>query len=336
MSGEHQYRDYDKQWLQNEMLFDNVRLSAFDQALARTVRPDSTVVEFGCGTGILSLFAARHGANKVVGIELSPTAFFARDFVTANEDLRERITILHGDAVVESKMVGQQADILVCEWLGGLAVDEGFVPSLLQTRDTVLKPGGKMIPARVSVFATLAFDPQVSRISNWLLSGISENYKINTLPFKTIFPNQVLNARNVIRPEHCYDAPQAVIRDMDMTTASHTDGDFDYQWSFVAQTKGKINVIAAWFEADMTGDGTVMLSNSPEHPDTHWGRTAFPLGKDVEVEVGDLIDVALASKYEKSMSCIQSWTVKVARGETIVHSCQHSGKQIPTHSPGFH
>lgn len=54
-----------------------------------------TVLDVGCGTGILSMFAARAGAARVIGIDFSDMAFFAHQIVKDN-GLDSKVTILHG------------------------------------------------------------------------------------------------------------------------------------------------------------------------------------------------------------------------------------------------
>ena len=44
----------------------------------------ATVLDVGCGTGILSLFAARAGAKRVFAVDASPVAEKAEEVVKAN------------------------------------------------------------------------------------------------------------------------------------------------------------------------------------------------------------------------------------------------------------
>ncbi|PSC76773.1 putative arginine N-methyltransferase 3 isoform B [Micractinium conductrix] len=69
------------------MLSDKVRTQAYRNALELNPRllRGARVLDVGCGTGILSMFAARAGAAAVVGIDGSPQiARFARANVAAN------------------------------------------------------------------------------------------------------------------------------------------------------------------------------------------------------------------------------------------------------------
>ena len=44
----------------------------------------ATVLDVGCGTGILSLFAAKSGAKRVLAVDASDIAQKAREIVKAN------------------------------------------------------------------------------------------------------------------------------------------------------------------------------------------------------------------------------------------------------------
>lgn len=46
---------------------------------------DAVVLDVGCGTGILSLFAARAGAKRVIAVDASDIALKARKIVEASD-----------------------------------------------------------------------------------------------------------------------------------------------------------------------------------------------------------------------------------------------------------
>ena len=51
------------------MLQDVVRTDAYEKSIQEVVRPEHSVLDFGCGTGILAMFAARAGARKVIAVD---------------------------------------------------------------------------------------------------------------------------------------------------------------------------------------------------------------------------------------------------------------------------
>lgn len=59
------------------------------QWLAEHLRPGATVIDYGCGSGILAIAAARLGAASVVGIDIDPQALLA----TRDNAARNRVEV---------------------------------------------------------------------------------------------------------------------------------------------------------------------------------------------------------------------------------------------------
>ena len=68
-------------WIQREMLFDQTRTNSYRQAIFDQIKQGDVVVDFGAGTGILSMFAAKASAKKVYALEITDMADVAgKDF----------------------------------------------------------------------------------------------------------------------------------------------------------------------------------------------------------------------------------------------------------------
>ncbi len=53
------------------------------------------MIDIGCGTGILSIFAARAGAKHVYAIDAAEIASYAREIVKRN-GFEDKITVIRG------------------------------------------------------------------------------------------------------------------------------------------------------------------------------------------------------------------------------------------------
>ena len=61
------------------MLQDVVRTDAYEKAINEVIRSEHVVLDFGCGSGILAMFAARAGARKVIAVDRSPFVKTAKE-----------------------------------------------------------------------------------------------------------------------------------------------------------------------------------------------------------------------------------------------------------------
>ena len=121
------------------MIRDRVRTEAFRRAINSVVRPGDMVLDVGAGSGILSVFAARAGAESVYAVERTSIAVLAEQLAAAN-GVAEIVHVIHGD-VMDVELPGH-VDVIVSEWLGEFGIDEGMLAPVIVARDRWLKPGG--------------------------------------------------------------------------------------------------------------------------------------------------------------------------------------------------
>lgn len=102
--------------------------------LAEELRPGQTVVDYGCGSGILAIAAAKLGAGAVIGVDIDPQAV---ESTAANA----RINGVAVDARLTTDAVPPQADVVVANILSNpLKV---LAPMLT----TLVRPGGRLVLA---------------------------------------------------------------------------------------------------------------------------------------------------------------------------------------------
>ena len=86
-SKDYYFDSYAHHGIHEEMLKDEVRTNAYRNAIVlnRHLFKGKVVLDVGCGTGILSMFAAQSGARKVIGVDFSNIINYAKQIVTDNK-----------------------------------------------------------------------------------------------------------------------------------------------------------------------------------------------------------------------------------------------------------
>ncbi len=128
---------YSDRLIHEVMLRDTHRTETYrDSMLARPdLFKDKVVLDVGCGTGILSMFAARAGARRVVGVDAASIIDRTRDIVERN-GLSDKITLVKGkveEIVLPADVLS--VDIIVSEWMGYFLLYETMLPSVFYARD---------------------------------------------------------------------------------------------------------------------------------------------------------------------------------------------------------
>lgn len=154
------------------MIQDQVRTSSYAHFIMKNPNlfREATVLDVGCGTGILSLFAAKAGAKRVFAVDASDIAERAKEIVKLN-GLESVITVIRGK-VEDIKLPDdvKHVDVIISEWMGYALLYESMLDSVLHARDRFLNPeGGVMAPTQCRMMFSLcdASDLVKDRVSFW-------------------------------------------------------------------------------------------------------------------------------------------------------------------------
>merc|ERR1719150_1804748 len=111
------FDSYSHYGIHEEMLKDTVRTQGYRNAILqnRQLFKDKVILDIGCGTGILCLFAAEAGAKKVYGIECAHIADAAVQIVKDN-GYEKTIEIIRGK-VEEVELPVEKVDVIISEWM---------------------------------------------------------------------------------------------------------------------------------------------------------------------------------------------------------------------------
>jgi protein arginine N-methyltransferase 1 len=133
VSKDYYFDSYAHFGIHEEMLKDEVRTLTYRNAMIynRHLFKDKIVLDLGCGTGILSMFAAKAGAKRVIGIDMSSIVGYAEEIIASN-NLSSVITLIRGKIEeVELPDGITEVDIIVSEWMGYCLLYESILNSIL-------------------------------------------------------------------------------------------------------------------------------------------------------------------------------------------------------------
>jgi len=110
------------------------------KAMDKYVKGHETLIDVGCGSGILGIAGAKLGIDKGILIDLDQSACkIARENVSSNKT-QDKLTVIHGNLVDEIK---EQADMVVANIFAEVII--GVTPDI----KSVLKKGGYFISSGI-------------------------------------------------------------------------------------------------------------------------------------------------------------------------------------------
>lgn len=315
------------------MVRDDVRMRAFDAAIAAAVRPGDVVLDIGTGTGVFALMACARGAEHVYAVDVN--ALVSEGPANARQNgVEDRITFLHDDVLrIE---LPQQVDVVLGDVRGQLP---GFGPALELYREVVerhLVPGGRVIPERDTVFVGVLSDVERYRrevLQPWTDNALGVDLSA-ALPAITSTP-----VPQSLGP-HCRLVGWSPWVVLDYRTGERVDEQRVLRFA-VDQTESA-HFLVLWFDAELQPG--VTYSNAPfaaERPFVY-NQLLLPLADPLELQAGDDLEVEVRADTLGS-DFVFTWTCTHRRGEAVLSRRRQSSfdvlplpslrHRVPTHVP---
>ena len=111
--------------------------------LEQLVKPGQTILDIGCGSGILGIAAAKLGAGRVIGSDLDPNAVLVARENAAENGVSEIVEIHQGDLTDIPVLQNVQADVIVANIIADVII--GLAPKAT----AFLKKGGSFIASGI-------------------------------------------------------------------------------------------------------------------------------------------------------------------------------------------
>lgn len=302
---------YSSYGIHRDMISDKVRTDAYRQAILEnpSLLKGAVVMDVGCGTGILSLFAAQAGASRVIAVEASEkmaavAAQIAKDnnllwSGSKNEGsgqdngVMEVVQGMVEELKSTQKVQPHSVDVLVSEWMGYCLLYESMLSSVLYARDQFLKPGGAILPDMATMFAA-GFGRGGTSIPFW------ENvYGFNM----SCIGKEIVKDASRIPMVDVIDScdiitNSTVLQNFDLVTMKLEEMDFTAMVEL--ELKGETSAngstgskpisswcygVVVWFETGFTErfckEKPTTLSTSPHTPSTHWSQTILTFSEPI-------------------------------------------------------
>ena len=265
-----------------QMIADAPRMNAYAAALRKAVKPDSVVMDLGCGPGVFALLACKLGARRVYAVEPENIVGLAREAASAN-GFSDRIEFF--EKLSTEITLPEPATIIISDLRGVLPWFEQHLPSIIDARERLLARGGVLIPQRDILWAAVIEAP--------------EQYEELVCPWKNQFDLDLSAATRLVTNtwrKSRIKQEQLLTDPVRWTTLDYYDvktPDMRAEISWQAARNGTAHGLAVWFDSELA-EG-VQFSNHPAAPELIYGIGFFPFLRPVEVIEGERITTRLAA-----------------------------------------
>ncbi|KAL1744070.1 S-adenosyl-L-methionine-dependent methyltransferase [Schizophyllum fasciatum] len=247
----HYFDSYAENDIHAVMIQDKVRTATYAHFILgnSNLFHDAVVLDVGCGTGILSLFAARSGAKRVFAVDASEIALKAEQIVKAN-GYEEVVTVIRGKVEDIQLPDGiEKVDVIISEWMGYALLYESMLDSVLRARDR-FKPT-VMAPSQCRMMLALCDGDEVykERIEFW-----SDVYGLDmSVMAGSIYDEAIVD---VVGPQSLL-SEAAVVKDLYLGDITPAQLDFVSTFQLVANNdrRSKVRCLVLYFDTFFTASG---------------------------------------------------------------------------------
>ncbi|GEQ70256.1 hypothetical protein JCM33374_g3932 [Metschnikowia sp. JCM 33374] len=310
---QHYFSSYDHFGIHEEMLKDTSRTLAYRSAMYKNkhLLKDKVVLDVGCGTGILSMFAVKAGAKHVYSVDMSNIIDKAKQIVSLN-GFSDKITLIQGK-LEDIELPVDSVDIIVSEWMGYFLLYESMLDTVLYARDKYLVPGGLILPDKCSMYIAGIEDGNYKndKIHYW-----EDVYGFDYTPFIEIAMSEPLV--DTVENQSLITTPHKFF-EFDINTVKKEDLAFHRSFSLKAIDSDLCHAYIVWWDCDFPGDEKVTLPTGPMNNYTHWKQTVFYMDQVLDLKKGDLIEGSIASRPNsrnpRDLDIELQWGVKTSGGD---------------------
>jgi len=292
------------------MVADRVRVDAYAEALRKTVRAGSVVVEIGTGPGIFAVLACQVGASRVYAIEPSEIIQVAREVAAAN-GYTDKIEFF--EQFSHHVTLPTRAEVIVSDLRGVLPLLERHIPAIVDARRRFLAPGGTLIARKDTLWAAIAEAPKPygELVDPWDHNAFGQDLS----PARRLIVNHVqkvsVDADRLLTVGRLWTT-------LDYNRVENPDVRGNLEWS--VERAGTGHGLVVWFDADLA-DG-IGFSNAPSVRETVYGSLFFPWPQPVPLVPCQSVAVNLEAKLIEE-DYVWRWSTRIGppdgSGVPVIH-----------------
>ncbi|XP_010609212.1 protein arginine N-methyltransferase 9 isoform X1 [Fukomys damarensis] len=284
------------------MLNDRKRNMIYNAAIQKAVCLGSkSVLDIGAGTGILSMFAKKAGAQSVYACELSKTMYeLACDVVAANK-MEAGIKLLHMKSLdIEiPKHIPERVSLVVTETVDAGLFGEGIVESLIHAWENLLlqpkikgensncEKYGKVIPASAVIFGMAVECAEIRRHHRVGIKDIAgihlpTNMKFQSPAYSSVDTEETVEPYTTEKMSRvpggylalteCFEIMKVDFNNLQELKSLATKKPDKLGVPFIKE--GVLDAIVVWFVLQL--DDEHSLSTSPSE-ETCWEQAVYPV-----------------------------------------------------------
>jgi predicted RNA methylase len=284
-----------------DMILDVERNQAYDKAIKKAVEakkaahPDRPIhcIDMGAGSGLLSMMAARAGADYTYAAEMnSHMCDVAEECIISNGFL-DRILVLDRDVRrmdVLRKPDGtapelqRPVDIAIFEVFDSGLIGEGVLHILAAAKSKLLMPDASLVPCRAEVFA----QPMQMRVNTVL--GDIDVQPTNRWRWRADYEGVELGKKNNMHAWMPMANPVKVFS-FDFADIQKCAEDSQNLLTFEVNADGTCNAIVMWFNLYLDEEDTILLSTSPYEDKGPTWQQAVQYIQEVNLRKGDQLQI---------------------------------------------
>jgi protein arginine N-methyltransferase 1 len=286
------------------MLVDAQRVDAYKAAIDKHIGKNDVVIDLGTGNGILAFLASRK-AKKVYAIDR--TEFIENARRVAEDNGLNNIEFRRCDS--RDFRLDEKVDAIVHEQIGDDVFEEGMTVTVLDLRDRLLKPGGRILPNRFNVYLEpieMKDRYRVPFIWEIDIDGISFRSLRETqsdLPGQG-HPTQDYHRLRLMpeEVEHLLCEPKPIMS-FDLETMSADDLPKLVRYENTAVRDGRLDGLYLYFEAMF--DDEIRIDTHPRRGRTNWEVDLFRL-EGRQVKAGDTLAFDLSIR---DFANAETWSI---------------------------